>query len=84
MPFSRAYREAPILPSMPRRRTRRDHHAVDAGEGQRGAGRRVAVVAGTQRMSTRAVVREPGRAHRLADRQVRVGQVDVLADEARR
>ena len=83
MPCSRAYRTAPILPSMPRTPNPPGmHDAVDAGE--RARPRRSAVSQsslGTQRMLTRASLAKPAARSASRHRQVGVGQVDVLADQ---
>ncbi len=61
-----------------------DDDAVDAGQRRRRAGRGLAVVAGHPAQLHPGPVGEAGRPDRLADRQVRVGQVDVLADDRHR
>ena len=58
-----------------------DDDAVDAGQRRGRAGRADALVAGHPAQLDPGPVGEAGRPDRLADRQVRVGQVDVLADQ---
>ena len=59
----------------------RDQHAVHPVEGRRRAGRGLALVGLDPADLDLGPVREPARAQRLGDRQVGVGQVDVLADQ---
>ena len=79
---SRAYRIAPILPSMPR--TPKPPGIRMPSTPVELAGRVVgvlAVVAGHPADRDLGVVAEAARLQRLGRRQVRVGQVDVLADQ---
>src|SRR5699024_6826753 len=56
-------------------------YAVDTGELLRGTLLSFAAVGGNPADLHLRVVREPAGTQRFADRQVRVGQVDVLADQ---
>ena len=59
----------------------RHEHGVDAAERLLGAGLGLALVAGHPADAHLGVVVEAAGAHRLGDREVGVGQVDVLADQ---
>ena len=82
MPRSRACRSAPTLPSMPRMpKPPGIDDPVQAGERSCRAGRRLARVGRHPADVHLGPVGEPAGPQRLDDRQVGIGQVDVLADE---
>ena len=79
--FSRAQRSAPTLPSMPRTPNPPGTSTASTPPSAFCAPLGLAVVGRDPADAHLGVVVEAARAQRLGDRQVGVGQVDVLADE---